>query len=56
MVPGTGPVPGKWQVFPLAFFPNVHSRTHERESRGQPHWLSGLALPSGQGVILETWD
>ena len=23
---------------------------------GQPRWLSGLALPSAQGVILETWD
>ena len=22
---------------------------------GQPRWLSGLALPSAQGVILETW-
>ena len=22
----------------------------------QPGWLSGLALPSAQGVILETWD
>ena len=23
---------------------------------GQPRWLSGLALPSAQGVILETQD
>ena len=23
---------------------------------GQPGGLSGLALPSAQGVILETWD
>ena len=23
---------------------------------GQPGWLSGLVLPSAQGVILETWD
>ena len=23
---------------------------------GQPGWLSSLALPSTQGVILETWD
>ena len=23
---------------------------------GQPGWLSGLVLPLGQGVILETWD
>ena len=23
---------------------------------GQPEWLSGLALPSAQGVILETRD
>ena len=23
---------------------------------GQPGWLSGLALRSAQGVILETWD
>ena len=22
---------------------------------GQPGWLSGLALPSAQGVILESW-
>ena len=26
------------------------------QMRGQPWWLSGLALPSAQGVILETWD
>ena len=24
--------------------------------RGQPGWLSRLAPPSAQGVILETWD
>ena len=24
--------------------------------RGQTGWLSGLALPSAQGVVLETWD
>ena len=23
---------------------------------GKPGWLSGLAPPSAQGVILETWD
>ena len=23
---------------------------------GQPRWLSGLALPAAQGVILETQD
>ena len=23
---------------------------------GQPWWLSGLAPPSAQGVILESWD
>ena len=23
---------------------------------GQPGWFRGLALPSAQGVILETWD
>ena len=23
---------------------------------GQPRWLSGLAPPSAQGLILETWD
>ena len=23
---------------------------------GQPGWLSGLAPPSAQGMILETWD
>ena len=23
---------------------------------GQLRWLSGLALPSAQGLILETWD
>ena len=27
-----------------------------KEHSGQPGWLSGLALPSAQGVILETWD
>ena len=25
-------------------------------SWGSPRWLSGLVLPSAQGVILETWD
>ena len=25
-------------------------------SAGQPGWLSGLAPPSAQGLILETWD
>ena len=23
---------------------------------GQPQWLSGLAPPSAQGMILESWD
>ena len=27
-----------------------------RGSRGQPGWLSGLAPPSAQGLILETQD
>ena len=26
------------------------------DSEGQPRWLSDLALPSVQGVILETWN
>ena len=25
-------------------------------STGQPRWLSGLVLPSAQGLILETWE
>ena len=25
-------------------------------SDGQPGWLSGLAPPAAQGLILETWD
>ena len=28
----------------------------KKENGGQPGWLSGLALPSAQGVILETQD
>ena len=28
----------------------------ERHIIGQPWWFSGLAPPSAQGVILETWD
>ena len=27
-----------------------------KEKGGQPLWLSGLALPLAQGMILETWD
>ena len=27
-----------------------------KSHKGQPRWLSGLALPSAQGVILETRD
>ena len=27
-----------------------------KNKRGQPGWLSGLALPSVQGMILETWN
>ena len=30
--------------------------TNKTDSRGQPRWLSGLAPPSAQGVILETRD
>ena len=33
----------------LPYFPN-------HKLIGQPGWLSGLALPSARGVILETWD
>ena len=29
---------------------------NRKEEGGQPRWLNGLALPSSQGVILETWD
>ena len=29
---------------------------YEKAKYGQPGWLSGLAPPSAQGVILETWD
>ena len=28
----------------------------KEEKVGQPGWLSGLAPPSAQGLILETWD
>ena len=27
-----------------------------KRSYGHPRWLSGLALPSAQGLILEIWD
>ena len=30
--------------------------TTKNSSSGQPGWLSDLAPPSAQGVILETWD
>ena len=30
--------------------------SHAKDSRGQPGWLSGLAPPSVQGVILESQD
>ena len=40
-----------------------HSKVSERRAcsllitkPGQPGWLSGLAPPSAQGLILETWD
>ena len=29
---------------------------HMKNKTGQPGWLSGLALPSAQAVILGTWD
>ena len=28
----------------------------KKKKTGQAQWLSGLALPSAQGVILEIWD
>ena len=34
----------------------LYCRIFKTEFRGQPGWLSGLALPSAQGVILETRD
>ena len=33
-----------------------NSNLIKNESPGQPGWLSGLALPLAQGVILETRD
>ena len=38
--------------------PTPHSQinTSLKQKRGQPGWLSGLAPPSVQGVILETQD
>ncbi|CAK7311989.1 hypothetical protein VULLAG_LOCUS16466 [Vulpes lagopus] len=29
---------------------------NEKLDEGQPRWLSGLASPSAQGMILKTWD
>ena len=29
---------------------------YQKISVGQPGWLSGLAQPSAQGMILESWD
>ena len=34
----------------------VHKMCLKFVSGGQPQWLSGLAPPSAQGVILGTWD
>ena len=34
----------------------LHIQTIRIINIGQPGWLSGLALPSAQGVILETQD
>ena len=38
--------------------PNKETAYHnlKSESPGQPRWLSDLALPSAQGLILETRD
>ena len=36
---------------------NLHFSVSNKKGKvGQPQWLSGLALPSAQGVILETLD
>ena len=34
----------------------MHTFAHFKKFFGQPGWLSGLALPSAQGLILETRD
>ena len=31
-------------------------RFKKQVRHGEPRWLSGLVLPSAQGLILETWD
>ena len=35
---------------------NVIADLQEVTYAGQPWWLSSLALPSAQGIILESWD
>ena len=35
---------------------NKRTKTSYKSKTGQPRWLSGLAPPLAQGVILETWD
>ena len=37
-------------------FKQIISSLYEKPKTGQPRWLGGLALPSAQGVILETRD
>ena len=32
-----------------------YTSAHQRWGKGQPGWLSGLALPAAQGMILDPW-
>ena len=47
-----------FRVLPIAInvLKTSNILTHQTDILGQPGWLSGLTLPSAQGVILETRD
>ena len=47
-----------FRVLPIAInvLKTSNILTHQTDILGQPGWLSGLALPSAQGVMLESRD
>ncbi|CAK7321112.1 ATP synthase subunit f, mitochondrial [Vulpes lagopus] len=49
-----GELPG-W-ILMRDFIPKGIAGAFQKEVTGHPRWLSGLALPSAWGEILETWD
>ena len=49
-------VAGVQPTFPPCVYLVILALFIENSIRGQLEWHSGLALPSAQGLILETWD